>query len=433
MRSSRSCCALARTVLTVMSALSFLATPQSRAEADSSDWPGFRGPGGLGVSPEKGLPLTWSPSETILWKTRLPGAGTSSPVIVGDRIFVTYYTGFAVPGEDGGSPDRLERHVLCLSPKDGKALWDTKVESSLPEKETIREGHGYASSTPAADSERVYVLFGKSGVFALERGGKQLWHADVGSGLSGWGSAASPVLTGDLLIVNASVESESLVALERKTGKEVWRAGGIVESWNTPIVVRAPGGRTELVVAIAGKILAFDPKSGERLWTCDTDIGWYMVPGLVAHDGVIYCVGGRSGGALAVRGGGKGDVTSTHRIWTGKKGSNVTSPVFHDGHLYWMHENLGIAYCAEAKTGRIAYEVRVEGCGQVYASPVLVEGRIYQLGRDGRTHVIAAGPEYERLAVNEIGERGTFNAGLVVAGGRFYLRSNRFLYAIGKR
>ena len=410
-----------------------LTHPSIPAGEAPSDWPGFRGPGGLGVSAEKGLPLTWSPTESIVWKTKLPGAGTSSPAILGDRIFLTCYTGFAVPGEEGGSPDRLERRVLCLGRKDGKILWNIKIESRLPDQEKIREEHGYASSTPAADAGRVYVFFGKSGVFALDHAGKQLWHADVGSGLSGWGTAASPVVAGDLLVVNASVESESLVALERESGKEVWRAGGIKESWNTPILVRAPGGRAELVVAIAGKILGFDPKSGERLWTCDTDIGWYMVPGLVADDGVIYCVGGRSGGALAVRAGGKGDVTATHRLWTGKKGSNVTSPVFGDGHLYWMHENLGIAYCAEGKTGRIIWESRVEGCGQVYASPVLVEGRIYFLARDGRTHVIAAKPEYERLAVNEIGERGTFNAGLVVAGGRFYLRSNRFLYCIGER
>jgi outer membrane protein assembly factor BamB len=142
----------------------------------------------------------------------------------------------------------------------------------------------------------------------------------------------------DLVIVNASVESESLVALDRRTGEFRWRAGDIRESWNTPLVVTAEFGRQELIVAVAGKILAFDPDSGQLLWSCNTDIGWYMVPSVVAANGVVYCLGGRSGvAALAVRGGGSGDVTDSHRLWTSRKGSNVSSPVYHDGHLYWVH------------------------------------------------------------------------------------------------
>jgi outer membrane protein assembly factor BamB len=408
-----------------------LLLPSLAADQRAAEWPQFRGPGGLGVSADTGLPVTWSERENLAWKTELPGPGTSSPVVVGPRLFLTCYSGYNVPGQ-AGSPDGLKLHVVCIDRTDGKVRWVRDVKAKLPEQVTIREGHGYASNTPAADGERVYVFFGKSGVLAFDHDGNRLWQADVGERLNGWGSAASPVLFGNLVIVNASVESDSLVALDCKTGKEVWRAGGIREAWNTPLLVPL-GGKTELVVAIFRKVLGFDPESGQQLWTCDTGIDWYMVPSLVAHEGVVYGVGGRSGGAFAVRAGGRGDVTQTHRLWTGGKGSNVASPVYHDGRLYWMHENLGIAYCAEARTGTIVYEERVDRLGQVYAPALLAGGRLYYVSRSGRTLVLAAGPKFEQLAVNDLRDGSTFNAGFAVAGGRLYLRSNRFLSCLGKK
>jgi outer membrane protein assembly factor BamB len=403
------------------------------AGAPAADWLQFRGPGGSGVSPEKGLPLTWGQQQNVAWKTELPGPGTSSPVLVGDRIFLTYYTGYNVPGKPRGEMADLKRHLVCLDRKAGRVRWTRDVPAKLPEQDTIREGHGYASSTPAADAERVYAFFGKSGVFALDHDGKQLWQADVGSGLNGWGSAASPVLHGELVIVNAGVESESLVALDRKTGKEVWRARGIKESWNTPVLVAGTGGKAELVVAIFGKVLGFDPATGEQLWSCATEIGWYMVPSLVAHEGAVYCIGGRNGGgSLAVRTGGRGDVTRTHRLWAEKRGSNVPSPVYHQGHLYWMNEGNGIAYCADAATGKVVYEERVERAGQVYASALLADGRVYYLDRGGRGFVLAAKPRFEVLAVNDLRDGSTFNASPVAADGRLFLRSDKYLYCIGK-
>ncbi|MGH7378605.1 MAG: PQQ-binding-like beta-propeller repeat protein, partial [Candidatus Methylomirabilales bacterium] len=320
------------------------------------------------MSADKGLPVAWGPEENLVWKTELPGRGASSPILSGPSIYLTSYTGF---GDRGGDIAALERQLVCLQRADGRIAWTREVAARQPEEEKNREGHGYATSTPLADGERVYVFFGKTGVLAFDLQGKELWRAEVGERTSGWGSAASPVFHQELVIVNASVESESLVALDRKSGKEVWRAGGIKDAWNTPILARAPDGRVELIIAVMQKLLAFDPVSGKPLWSCRTDIDWYMAPSLVAHDGIVYCVGGRSGGSLAVRLGGSGDVTATHRLWTGRKGSNVTSPLYHEGHLYWMHENLGIAYCAEAKSGRMVYERRVEDAGQVYASPVL--------------------------------------------------------------
>jgi outer membrane protein assembly factor BamB len=398
----------------------------------AADWPQFRGPTGMGVSPSGGAPVSWSADKNVLWKADLPGPGTSTPVLFGDRIYVTCYTGFGIPGERG-SMDDLKLHVAALDRRNGKLIWSREVQPDLPEQDRIREEHGYASNTPAVAADGVYAFFGKSGVVKFDRDGKQLWRTRVGSGLHGWGSGTSVVLHGDLVIVNASVESESLVALDRRTGKEVWRAGGIKESWNTPILVQLPGGKTELVVAIQGKILGFDPATGQELWSCATDIGWYMVPCLVAHDGVVYCVGGRSGGGLAVRAGGRGDVTQSHRLWTIRKGSNVTSPVFHDGHLYWMHESLGIAYCAEAKTGKIVYEQRLDRADQVYAAAVLADGKIYYVTRSGPTFVVAARPTFEKLATNTLGVRGRFDSSPAIADGRLYLRTDRTLYCLGEK
>ena len=299
------------------------------------DWPRFRGPSGMGVSDATGLPLEWDQTKNVAWKTALPGAGASSPVVFGDRVYLTCYTGYFVPDQPAGSLEQLQRHLIALRLEDGRILWDQAVAAKLPEEEQIRD-HGYAANSVAVDAERVYAFFGKSGVVAFDHNGKQLWQADVGSTTSGWGTAASPVLYKDLVFINASVESESLVALNRKTGAEQSRAEGIREAWNTPLVVTASSGRQELIVASQGSVLAFDPDSGKSLWSCNTDIGWYMVPSVVAAEGVIYCLGGRSGtAALAVRTGGTGDVTDSHRLWTSQKGSNVSSPIYLDGHLYW--------------------------------------------------------------------------------------------------
>jgi outer membrane protein assembly factor BamB len=408
------------------------ARPAAAPSGGAGDWHQFRGPRGDGSSSSKSLPVTWSQNEGIVWKTPLTGAGASSPVVWGDRIYLTSYTGYGVPGESGGSLDRLERHLLAFSRSDGKLLWDKAIAAKLPEEQSIRD-HGYAANTPAADGERVYAFFGKSGVIAFDHQGEQLWTASVGTKTSGWGTAASPLLYKDLVIINASVESESLVALDKQTGNEKWRAGNIREAWNTPAIVESANGRSELIVATQGKILAFNPDSGAPLWSCNTDITWYMVPSPVAADGVIYYLGGRSGiTSLAVRTGGSGDVTSSHRLWTSNKGSNVASPVYHEGHLYWMNDQQGIAYCADARSGNLLYEKRVERADQVYSSALLAAGRVYYLMRNGKTIVLAAKPQFEQLAANELRDGSQFNGSPAVAGDRLLIRSDRFLYCIGE-
>ena len=418
---------IARILLSIAATL-FTAVPNVHA-----DWPRFRGPTGMGISTAKDVPLKWSAKENLAWKVKLPRSGTSSPILVGKHIYLTAYSGYNVPGQPVGEQEKLRLHVLCLNKTDGTIVWDKTIEPKLPEEARIRENHGYASATPVADAENVYAFFGKSGVVAFTLAGKELWRADVGKRSDGFGSGASPMLAGDLLIVNASVESSTLFAFDKKTGKEAWKVQGIREAYNTPILIES-GGKQELVMAMQGSVFSLDPASGAKLWTCRTDITWYMVPSVVAENDIVGCLGGRSGiASLAIKLGGKGEVTASHRLWTTTKGSNVPSPILHDGHLYWINDTLGIAYCADVKTGKLVYEERVTGGGQVYASPVLAEGRIYYVGRDGRTYVLAAKPALEVLATNDLRDGSQFNASPAVEDGRIYLRSEQYLYCVGKK
>jgi outer membrane protein assembly factor BamB len=359
----------------------------------------------------------------MLWIAPLPGIGASSPVVIGDRIFLT---------ASAGAADDPQRHVLCFSLVDGRPIWDKPVESVLPEQAGIREDHGYASSTPVATATRLFVFFGKSGVFCFDHSGKQLWNTRVGSTLNGWGSAASLTLHGETLLVNASVESEALVALDAATGKERWKAAGITESWHAPVVATVPGGKAEVIAALNGELRSFDLADGKPLWQCKTGITWYMCPMPLVSEGIVYSVGGRGGqGGLAVKLGGKGDVTETHR--TLQKGTNVPTPILHNGHLYFANDNSGLAHCVDVKTGEFVYSERLEpNPEQIYASPVRVGNRILYLGRGGQAVFVAAEPEFKVLssAVLE-NRRGMFNATPAIAGDRLILRSNKFLYCVG--
>lgn len=391
-----------------------------------SDWPQFRGPGGQGISKDKGVPLTWGPNQNIAWKIDLPGPGASSPIIFGQRVYLTCYV---------GKPNSFDLRLLAFNRDNGTLVWSKAVTPTLPDRPSMRENHGYASATPAADASGIYCFFGKSGVVAFDHDGKQLWRKQVGDGLSDWGSAASPVLFNDLVIINAGIEAKSIIAFDKKSGSETWRApGNRDDSWNTPILVPLKSGKTDLVFAMGGKVHGLDPATGKSQWTCATGIGWYMVPGLVAEDGLVGVIGGRSGvAALAVRAGGAGDVTKTHRLWTGMKGSNVSSPILHQGHLYFVNDATGVATCLEAATGKPVYQERIGGTG-FYSSAVMAEGRIYYVERNGKTHVVAAQPKFQEQAVNDLGEqRIMFNSSPAIAGGKIYMRTDRYLYCIGTK
>ncbi len=399
--------------------------------AEAADWAQFRGPGGLAVSPEKGLPTTWDGTKNLAWKTKLPGPGGSSPIVVGDRVFITCYTGYGT-GKVGEQAN-LHRHLLCLDRRSGDVKWSKAVKAVLPE---TRYGgfiahHGYASSTPASDGERVYVFFGKSGVFAYDLDGKQLWKASVGTGTDGWGSASSPILYKKLVIVNAGVESGGLVALNKADGEQAWKAGGTRRSWGTPALVDGKDGKQELALSVPGKVLGFDPENGKELWHCE-GINDYICPSVVARDGVVYVIGGRRATALAVRAGGRGDVTEARRLWVKNVGANVPSPVVVGDYLYWVNDS-GMAHCLKAATGEKAYSERLRS-GGVYASAVAADGKLYVVSREKGTFVLAAKPKFELLAHNTLeGDKSLFNASPAVSNGQLFLRSDQYLYCVGKK
>jgi outer membrane protein assembly factor BamB len=392
--------------------------------SQAAEWTQFRGPGGQGSTSEKNLPLNWSETENIAWKTELPGAGASSPIALGDRLYITCYSGFGA-GQSGGMQD-LKLHVVCLS-NDGKIVWDKRVDPKLPESNRVKD-HGYAGPTPTTDGKHLYVFFGKSGLFKFDLDGNQLWQADVGTRTHGWGCGTSPVLYKNLVIVNASVESGSLVAIDKDSGKEVWRVSGMRASWNTPHLVDVDG-KQEVVVSVHSRILAFDPATGDKLWDC-AGVKDYVCPSIVSDKGIVYVIGGRSSRAIAIRAGGRGDVTATHRLWEAKAGANVVSPVVYDGHLYWVSDRNRIAYCLRLSDGEVVYSERFPG--QPYASTLVGDGKLYIVTRFSGTYVLAAKPEFEQLAHNKIDDGSRFNASPIVAGGKLILRSDKFLYCIGK-
>jgi outer membrane protein assembly factor BamB len=405
--------------------------------ASAEDWPRFRGPDGAAVSPATGLPLTWSDTENLAWKTALPGPGSSSPVISGDRVYVTCYSGYGVDQFDPGDPEKLVRHVLCLGLADGKVLWNKPVRAAVPEDpyEGSLSQHGFASSTPATDGQRVFVFFGKWGVLAFDRDGNQLWQTSVGTGsaMMGWGSAASPLLYKNLVIVNANPESQSIVALDQKTGREVWKtaAKGYVNSFSTPSLVDVAGGKQELVVFLPDEVWGLDPNKGGLYWYC-TGVRGTAIPGLVSAGGVAYVIGGGMGGtgSAAIRAGGSGDVSASRVVWRQSAGSYVPSPVLVDGHLYWVDER-GMACCMKADTGKEVYRQRVPEAGNVYASVVAADGKLYAVTRRNGTLVLPAEPTFKVLAHNRLKSDSTdFNASPAVTGGGLLLRSNRAIYCI---
>jgi len=403
--------------------------------ATAADWSQFRGPGGLGTSAETGLPVEWSSHKNIVWTTRLPGPGTSSPVVVGDHIYLSCYTGYAVNADAPGRMADLKRHLVCVDRANGKILWTKQFDPVLPEHVYAGEGsyHGYSSSTPTSDGDRLYVFFGKSGVYCFDLDGKELWHASVGTQIDRWGSATSPLLYKNLLIVNASVESHSIVALDKLTGKEVWRAPNIHSAWNTPLLTTDPSNEPELVVNVQDRMLAFNPATGKTLWSAE-GIHRYVCPSAVAHDGVIYAIGGGHT-ALAVRAGGHGDVTKTETVWRVKKGSNVSSPVYDDGRLYWASEKGGLVHCQDAKTGEFLYTQRLNPSSDlIYASPVLADGKLYYVSQHHGTYVVASGPRFKLLAHNVVEDDSSrANASVAVADGHLLLRTDACLYCIGTR
>ena len=322
--------------LAAMLAMAMLTTAMlttATGTISAGEWRRFRGGDGSGVSDAKDLPTRWSEEKGIAWKTELPGPGTSSPIVTGGKILLTCYSGYGTSQRQAGDIAKLRRHVVCVDEKTGKLLWDRSIESRGGEESYRGIGvpnHGYASSTPVTDGKSVYAYFGRSGVVAFDLEGKELWRAAVSDDprTHMFGSASSPVLFENLLIVPAGVECEAIVAFDKTTGKEAWRASaqGYGSWWSTPVLV-GTGAQTELVLHVPDELWGINPKNGKLRWYAETFSARSLSPSAVHADGVIYAIGGRQGGCIAVKTGGRKDVTKSHVVWKGRSGSYVTSPV----------------------------------------------------------------------------------------------------------
>lgn len=426
-------------------------------------WMRFRGPNGTGVSTEStATPAKWSATENLKWKTALPGPGSSSPIVVGDKIFVTCWSGYGVNRDDVGQPENLKRHLICLDKSSGKILWDQSVPAALPEDEYggMFAEHGYASHTPVSDGQHVFVFFGKSGALAFTLDGKQLWQTKVGDGLDGrrWGSSSSPILYQNLLIVTASAESHAIVGLDKETGKEVWRAEaeGLNSTWGTPVLVPVQDNRTDLVVGVPFELWGLDPQTGKLRWFCEAMDTDSYCSSVIAQDGIVYGIEGRGGGSIAVKVGGKDDITKTNVLWRGRNSNRISTPLFYDGRIYFFAGR--VANCIDAKTGEEIYQTRLPAQagsspapgaapsaspggarrgggggrgGQDYASPVLADGKIYFVTRNGDMHVLKASAEFESLAVNRVtDEVEDFSSTPAINNGAIFVRSSKHIYCI---
>ena len=395
-------------------------------------WSRFRGSGATGIAGQR-IPTTWSDTKNLAWRTTLPGKGSSSPVINGDRVFLTTYSGYGQAIESPGERAQLKLHVVCLSVTDGNILWDYELEAAEAEQAITKRvaDHGYASPTPCVDSKYVFASFGPSGIVALTHNGDFKWRTSVGSGTAGFGAAASPIEFEDVVIMNASIEDGAVYALDKATGSVRWRTANIDRAWTTPTIVTLPNGNRELIINQKGSILGMNPKTGDQLWSCEA-IQDYVVPCVVTEGDTLYCSGGRSNKTFAVKAGGRGDVTETNLIWDVPRGANVTSPILDDGYLYWSHDK-AIALCLRAADGEEMFRERMPTRSRVYASIIGDGKNLFLTTRDAGVLVLAASPEYTEIATNRLGgpeER--FNATPAIVDDRLFLRSDAALYCVKK-
>ena len=414
--------------LTLITAVIFMASTLHANDA----WSRFRGSSATGIAGRQ-IPTSWSDTENLAWRTDLPGKGSSSPVIKGDRIFLTTYSGYGQAVEAPGDRSQLQLHVVCLSVKDGSILWDHELEAAEEEQAVTKRvaDHGYASPTPCVDNEYVFASFGPSGVVALTHDGDFKWRTSVGTKTAGFGAAASPIEFNDVVIMNASIEDGAVYALDKKTGSVRWRAAGIDRAWTTPTLVELSNGNRELIINQRGSILGMDPETGKQLWSCEA-IQDYVVPCVVAKGDTLYCSGGRSNKTFAVRAGGRGDVTETNLIWDVSRGANATSPILDDGYLYWSHDK-AIALCLRASDGEEMFRERMPTRSRVYASIVSDGEHLFLTTRDAGVLVLAASPEYTEISINRLGSpEERFNATPAIVDDRLFLRSDAALYCVKK-
>jgi outer membrane protein assembly factor BamB len=381
-------------------------------------WPRWRGPSGQGMVSGSGYPDRWSATQNVRWKSPVPGSGNSSPIVWGDRIYLT-------TAYDNG--ERLS--VLAYQRSTGKQLWEAFAPAGPGGRS--HQKNGYASATPSTDGERIYVSLGSRGLLAVDVNGKVVWHQDLGVVNNYHGPAGSALLYKDRLILYQDQQPAGFIAaFDARTGKELWRTRrAATVGWGTPAAIRVDG-RDEIVVNGQNRVWAYNPDTGAELWNCAGPT-FEVIPTPVVGHGLVFCSSGRAGPTLAIRPGGSGDVTSTHLQWETPRGSPfVPSPIVVGDYLYIVNDMQSIATCFEARTGKTMWQDRLgvakrEGFS---ASPIAVDGKIFFTNDDGETFVLRAGPTFELLHVNDIGERTLASPAMV--DGRWYIRTDANLYEI---
>jgi outer membrane protein assembly factor BamB len=412
------------------------------------DWPQFRGPNGQGVSSDlNSMPENWSADVNLSWQTRLPGPGASSPIIVGDAVFVTCYSGYGLDRNEPGDIKDLKRHLVCLDLSTGAVRWQRAIPARLPEDLYDRSGvssHGYASHTPVSDGEGVYCFFGKGGVYAFDLEGNQLWHDEVGSGSDPpvWGSSSSPVIFENLLIVTAAAESQSIVAFDKSTGLQVWKyqSRELDGMWGTPSLQFISDDRTDLVMLVAGKLWSFNPVDGEVRWQVPATESRQAYTNVIVDNEMLVVSTGQNGGSLAIAVDATHGSQPTQRLWENNVLATYSSPVFYRGRIYIVAR--GVLSVMEAKNGKLLMKRRLEESKTVgnqrfgsldYASPVIGDGKLYWLNASGQMFVFDIDNNVEQLAVNKLGSNGEVFWGTpAMSSGRIVIRSSDFLYCVSE-
>jgi len=395
------------------------------------NWSRFRGPNGTGVASDKEIPVEWT-AENVLWKTAIPGKGYSSPIVWNDRIFL-----------QTAPADARERALVCLDARTGQIVWSQTVPGG---KATIHKLSSFASGTPATDGESVYCLFwdGKDLLLtAYDFTGKLQWKRDLGGHTSQHGAGHSPIVhDGRVYLAHDQDESAVLHCLDAKTGKTLWdvKRTPFRACYSTPFLHGRTDGSKELLVGSTAGITAYDPASGKEFWNFTWDFHGGMALRTVASpivvDGMVLQTGGDGSGlrhAIAVKLGGKGDVSQTHLAWenTERKADRALPYVptmLGQGEYVYSVNDFGFAACHVAKTGKEIWSERLNA--KITASPILIDGKIYAVADDGKVLVLAAAPEFKLLARNSIGE--PVSASPAVANDRLYIRGHQHLFCIGK-
>lgn len=424
--------------------------PYTLNAAPKHNWAQWRGPDGNGISVETNLPAEWSDSKNIKWKTPIPGRGHSSPVVWDNKIFLTTdIEGDVVPGAkaiehmDEGKPfkhpdsvgaDRKHSmRVLCVDRATGKILWERTAYEGTVYDDRHRKS-SYASPTPATDGTYVFAYFGTEGLYCYDFSGKQLWKVSPGPiGTLGMGTGTSPVLFENTVILQCDEEAGAksyIVALDKKTGKEVWKTPRKVQvSWSTPLIVKGPQ-RTELITSGNELIISYDPKTGKELWTATGHSSNAIATPLAGNGMVFVYAGFPVKKTIAITLGGSGDLSKTKNIaWQYDKGTAyVPSSILYGDYLYLLSDR-GIITCLEAKTGKVVYEGgRIPVPATFTASPVAFDGKILLTSEDGDTFVIRAGPKHEVIATNSLSE--PVYASPAISDGMIFIRGEKDLFCI---